>query len=83
MLVLQKAGVRQRPLGIAALEDKIVRQVAVTILNRIYEVDFKGIPVSVHWRIRFSRSCANSMQKRKALRCCEISKATLAQLKSL
>lgn len=42
MLVFQKAGVRQRPLDIAALEDKIVRQVVVTILNWIYEVDFRG-----------------------------------------
>jgi hypothetical protein len=42
LLVFQKADVRQRPLGIAALEDKIVRQVVLTILNRIYEVDFKG-----------------------------------------
>ncbi|HZD48666.1 MAG TPA: reverse transcriptase domain-containing protein [Silvibacterium sp.] len=33
---------RQRPLGIAALEDKIVQQAVVTILNQIYEVDFKG-----------------------------------------
>ena len=30
------------PLGIAALEDKIVQQAVVTILNQIYEVDFKG-----------------------------------------
>jgi group II intron reverse transcriptase/maturase len=29
-------------LGIAALEDKIVQQAVVTILNEIYEVDFKG-----------------------------------------
>ena len=33
---------RQRPLGIAALEDKIIQQAVVTILNQIYEVDFKG-----------------------------------------
>ncbi len=33
---------RQRPLGIATLEDKLVQQAAVTILNQIYEVDFKG-----------------------------------------
>src|SRR5260370_15420723 len=33
---------RQRPLGIAALEDKIVQQAVVTILNQIYEVDFEG-----------------------------------------
>ena len=33
---------RQRPLGVAALEDKIVQQAVVTILNEIYEVDFQG-----------------------------------------
>jgi RNA-directed DNA polymerase len=33
---------RQRPLGIAALEDKIVQQAVVTILNQIYEKDFLG-----------------------------------------
>lgn len=33
---------RQRPLGIASLEDKVVQQAVVTILNAIYEVDFKG-----------------------------------------
>jgi RNA-directed DNA polymerase len=39
---IPKAGGRQRPLGIAALEDKVVQQAVVTILNQIYEVDFKG-----------------------------------------
>src|SRR5229473_2246667 len=39
---ITKADGRQRPLGIAALEDKIVQQAVVTILNQIYEVDFKG-----------------------------------------
>lgn len=33
---------RQRPLGIAALEDKIVQQAVVTVLNQIYEEDFLG-----------------------------------------
>ena len=33
---------RQRPLGIAALEDKIVQQAVVTVLNQIYEEDFRG-----------------------------------------
>src|SRR5260370_11707177 len=37
-----KADGPQRPLGIAALEDKIVQQAVVTILNQIYEGDFKG-----------------------------------------
>jgi len=39
---IPKADGRQRPLGVAALEDKIVQQAVVTILTRIYEVDFKG-----------------------------------------
>jgi group II intron reverse transcriptase/maturase len=33
---------RQRPLGIAALEDKIVQRALVEILNAIYEEDFLG-----------------------------------------
>jgi RNA-directed DNA polymerase len=39
---IPKTDGRQRPLGIAALEDKLVQQAVVTILNQIYEVDFKG-----------------------------------------
>jgi group II intron reverse transcriptase/maturase len=39
---IPKADGRQRPLGIAALEDKIVQQAVVTVLNQIHEVDFKG-----------------------------------------
>ena len=33
---------RQRPLGIAALEDKIVQRAVVEVLNAIYEADFLG-----------------------------------------
>jgi RNA-directed DNA polymerase len=33
---------RQRPLGIACLEDKIVQQAVVWVLNEIYEQDFLG-----------------------------------------
>ena len=33
---------RQRPLGIAALEDKIVQRALATVLNAIYEEDFLG-----------------------------------------
>jgi group II intron reverse transcriptase/maturase len=33
---------RQRPLGIAALEDKVVQQAVVWVLNAIYEQDFRG-----------------------------------------
>src|SRR6201992_2397910 len=39
---IPKADGRQRPLGIASLENKIVQQAVVTILNQIYEVDFRG-----------------------------------------
>ena len=39
---IPKADGRQRPLGIAALEDKVVQQAVVTILNQIYQIDFKG-----------------------------------------
>jgi hypothetical protein len=39
---IPKADGRQRPLGVAALEDKIVQQAVVTILNAIYEEDFRG-----------------------------------------
>jgi len=39
---IPKADGRQRPLGIAALEDKVVQQAVVTVLNQIYEADFKG-----------------------------------------
>ena len=38
----RKSDGRQRPLGIAALEEKIVQQAGVTVLNEIYEADFKG-----------------------------------------
>lgn len=39
---IPKADGRARPLGIAALEDKIVQRAVVEVLNCIYEVDFLG-----------------------------------------
>src|ERR1022692_4829608 len=39
---IEKADGRKRPLGVAALEDKVVQQAVVTILNQIYEEDFLG-----------------------------------------
>jgi len=41
-VLIPKPDGRQRPLGVAALEDKIVQQAVVTILNQIYEEDFRG-----------------------------------------
>src|SRR5260370_32335739 len=37
---IEKEDGRQRPLGVAALEDKIVQQAVATILNHIYEQNF-------------------------------------------
>jgi RNA-directed DNA polymerase len=39
---IPKADGRLRPLGIAALEDKIAQRAVVEVLNAIYEVDFAG-----------------------------------------
>jgi group II intron reverse transcriptase/maturase len=39
---IPKADGRQRPLGIATLEDKIVQRAVVEVLNAVYEVDFCG-----------------------------------------
>lgn len=39
---IPKADGRQRPLGIAAVEDKIVQRAVVEVLNAIYEEDFLG-----------------------------------------
>ena len=39
---IPKADGRQRPLGIAAVEDKVLQRAVVEVLNAIYEVDFLG-----------------------------------------
>ena len=39
---IQKSDGRPRPLGVAALEDKVVQQPVATILNQIYEEEFLG-----------------------------------------
>jgi RNA-directed DNA polymerase len=39
---IPKADGRQRPLGVPALEDKIVQRATVEVLNAIYETDFLG-----------------------------------------
>jgi group II intron reverse transcriptase/maturase len=39
---IPKADGRQRPLGIASLEDKVVQRAVVEVLNAIYEADFHG-----------------------------------------
>ena len=39
---IPKADGKQRPLAIAALEDKIVQKATLAVLNSIYEEDFLG-----------------------------------------
>ena len=39
---IPKADGRQRPLGVTALEDKVVQRATVEVLNAIYETDFLG-----------------------------------------
>jgi len=39
---IPKADGRQRPLGVPALEDKLVQRATVEVLNQIYETDFLG-----------------------------------------
>jgi RNA-directed DNA polymerase len=46
---------RQRPLAVAALEDKIVQRATVAVLEVIYEEDFLGFPTD------FDQSAASTM----------------------
>ena len=41
-MYIPKPDGRQRPLGVAALEDKILQRAVVEVLNAIYEADFLG-----------------------------------------
>lgn len=54
---IPKADGRQRPLGIAALEDKIVQQAVATVLAQIYEEDFLGIS----YGFRPERGCHDAL----------------------
>ena len=54
---IPKADGRQRPLGIAALEDKIVQQAVKTVLEQVYEEDFLGFS----YGFRPGRSCHNAL----------------------
>jgi hypothetical protein len=41
-VLIPKPDGRQRPLGVTALEDKVVQRALVEVLNQIYEADFLG-----------------------------------------
>jgi len=54
---IPKANGKTRPLGIAAVEDKIVQRAVVMILERIYEVDFSD----ASYGFRPGRSCHQAL----------------------
>ena len=41
-MFIPKPDGRQRPLGVASLEDKILQRAVVEVLNSVYEADFLG-----------------------------------------
>ena len=65
---IPKADGRQRPLGIAALEDKIVQKALVTVLEAIYEEDFLGFSYGFRpgeaSTTRWMRSASESIGRR-------------------
>ena len=60
---IPKADGRQRPLGIAAIEDKIVQAAVVAILTPIYEAEFLGFQLRVPTRTQPAR-CAGRARVR-------------------
>ena len=66
---IPKADGRLRPLGVAALEDKILQRAVVEVLNAIYEQDFLGFLVRVsagalRSMMRWMRSRSGSRARR-------------------
>ena len=58
---IPKADGKQRALGIASLEDKVVQQAVVTVLNTIYEEDFLGFSYGFSYGFRQGRSQHNAL----------------------
>jgi RNA-directed DNA polymerase len=55
---IPKSDGRQRPLGIAALEDKIVQRAVMEVLNAISETDFLGFSYGFRPRLAIPSGCA-------------------------
>jgi retron-type reverse transcriptase len=69
---ITKADGRQRPLGIAGLEDKIVQRALVEVLNAIYEEDFLGFSYGFRPR-RSQHDCLDALAAgiaRAIVKCC-------------
>ena len=63
---IPKADGRQRPLGIAALEDKIVQQAVKTVLEQIYEEDFLGFSYGFRPEARLSQCVGRIVRGHRA-----------------
>jgi hypothetical protein len=70
---IPKADGRRRPLGIAALEDKIVQQAVKTVLEQIYEEDFLG----------FTHCCGKTRQGAFTINRVSVAKRMRAKLQIL
>jgi RNA-directed DNA polymerase len=70
---IPKADGRQRPLGVTSLEDKIVQQAITTILNQIYEVDFRGFSYGFRPRL-VPGTCSGDRRNNHHWKCCETGK---------
>jgi len=62
---IPKADGRQRRSGIGSLEDKVVQQAVVTVLNEIYEADFRG------FRMRTGRDATRTRRWMRSMRSCK------------
>ena len=60
---IPKADGRQRPLAVAAVEDKIVQRAALAVLNAIYEEDFLGFSYGFRPKAQPAR-CAGCTDRR-------------------
>ena len=58
---IPKADGRQRPLGIAALEDKIVQYAVGKVLNQIWEEDFLGFQLRIPARTRSQHDALDAL----------------------
>ena len=56
---IDKEGGKKRPIGIPALEDKIVQRAVSTILNVIYDVNFFDFPTHFEKATASTRHCTN------------------------
>ena len=65
---IPKADGRLRPLGVAALEDKILQRAVVEVLNAVYEEDFLGFSYGFRpgrsRMMRWTRSRSGSIRKK-------------------